>query len=52
MMRIVGRPAQLDGQTFLLGKVLGRTARGYSVRSESEVHPRRDCCAWPGGLGT
>ena len=21
-------------------------------RSESEVHPRRDCCAWPGGLGT
>ena len=32
-MRIVGRPAQLDGQTFFLGKVIGRTARGHSVEA-------------------
>ena len=33
MMRIMGRPAQLDGQTFFLDKFLGRTARGYPVEA-------------------
>ena len=29
-----------------------RTPRGYSVEAKSEVHARRDCRAWSGGLET
>ena len=35
---------------FFLGRVIERTARGYSV--ESKVHPGRDRCAWRGRLET
>ena len=33
MMRIVRRLAQLDDQIFFLGRVIVRTARGYSVEA-------------------
>ena len=36
MMRIVGRLARLDDQTFFLGRVIVRTARGYWVEANSK----------------
>ena len=55
LMRIVGRMEKLGDKIFFPGRVIVRTACGYSVeriRSASEVHPRRDCCAWSGRLET
>ena len=36
VMRIVGRLARLDDQTFFLGRVIVRTARGYWVEANSK----------------
>ena len=52
MMRIVGRIEKLGDKNFLLGRVIERTARGYSVEAKSEVHPRRGRCARSGRLET
>ena len=48
LMRIVGRMEKRCNTIFFLGRVIERTARGYSV----EANPRRDCCAWSGRLET
>ena len=46
MMRIVERMEKLGDKIFFLGRVIERTARGYSVEAN------RDRCAWPGKLET
>ena len=48
MMRSVGRLAQRDHHIFFLGRVIVRTARGYSVEANPQYF--RDCRAWSGRL--
>ena len=52
IMRIVGRLARLDDHMFFLGRVIVRTARGYSVEANPTYNPRRECPTWSGGLET
>ena len=48
LMRIVRRMEKLGDKNFFLGRVIERTARGYPVEENSEVHPRRDNCSVKG----
>ena len=52
MMHIVGRLARLGDRIFFPGRVIVRTARGYSVEANPKHIPRRDCRAWSGELET
>ena len=48
LMRITGRMEKTGDKIYFLGRVIERTARGYSGGSESEVHPKCDKCFWFG----
>ena len=48
LMRIIRRMEKLGDKIFFLGRVIERTARGYSVEANPKYIRRRDNCSWFG----